>query len=117
MTFQKRGRDIVGMDFLLNPEYPEPMVLLPNIVTFLNSTDTINMFQEHIKSDKTVFSYTAMDGQKKEFRFSLAGFNEKYLEQFVSITKQQNILKREYKQGGNFSARFSLTDTRTDFAK
>jgi len=43
----------------------------------------LNLFEAHIKSDTVVFDYTATDGTQKDFKFPLAGFNEKYLEQFI----------------------------------
>ena len=55
----------------------------PNIVTFTESTETVNMFQAHIDSDTIVFDYTTREGKQSVFKFPLAGFNEKYLEQFV----------------------------------
>jgi hypothetical protein len=44
---------------------------------------TLNLFEAHIHSDTIVLNYTGQDGTKKEFRFLLAGFNGKYLEQVV----------------------------------
>lgn len=55
----------------------------PNIVTFTESTETVNMFRVHIDSDTIVFDYTTKEGEPRDFKFLLAGFNEKYLEQFV----------------------------------
>ena len=75
---------MIEMAFKVQPfDNGEMVLLLPNIVAFSNSPDTVNLFQTHIISDAIVFGFTATDGTKKEFRFSLAGFNERYLEQFV----------------------------------
>ena len=83
MTFQKRGRGFAGMSFLLNPAIEIPAMAFPNIVTFTESTETLNMFQAHIDGDMIVFDYTTKGGRPTAFKFPLAGFNEKYLEQFV----------------------------------
>ena len=90
MGFQKRGRYMAGFTFLLNPQYVEEnycVLMLSDTITVpcsqTNSTCSLNIFEGHIKSDAVVFSYTAKDGTQKEFRFSLAGFNEHYLEQFI----------------------------------
>jgi len=58
-------------------------ITLPNILTIPNSNRTLNLFEAHIKSDTVVFEYTTKDGQEQKFNFSLAGFKEKYLEQFI----------------------------------
>jgi len=86
IRFQKRGRHMAGFSYLLNPKAVEDGYLairLPNIVDIPKSNCTLNLFEAHIKSDTVVFGYTAIDGTPKEFRFPLAGFNEKYLEQFI----------------------------------
>ena len=83
MTFQKRGRGFAGMSFLINPAIEIPAMAFPNIVTFTESTETVNMFQTHIDSDTIVFDYTTREGKPSVFKFPLAGFNEKYLEQFI----------------------------------
>lgn len=83
MTFQKRGQGFAGMSFLLNPAIKIPAMAFPNIVSFTESTETLNMFQVHIDSDLIVFDYTTKEGNPSVFKFPLAGFNEKYLEQFV----------------------------------
>ena len=54
MTFQKRGRGFAGMSFLLNPAIEIPAMAFPNIVSFTESTETLNMFQAHIDSDLLV---------------------------------------------------------------
>ncbi len=83
MTFQKRGRGFIGMSFLINPAIEIPAMAFPNIVTFTESTETVNMFQAHIDSDTIVFDYTTRAGKPSVFKFPLAGFKEKYLEQFI----------------------------------
>ena len=88
--FQKRGRYWGWLSCTIAPEHVEGnhcALILPETITVpcpqTNSTCTLNIFEEHIKSDAVVFSYTAKDGTQKEFRFSLAGFCEHYLEQFI----------------------------------
>lgn len=71
------------MSFLINPAIEIPAMAFPNIVTFTESTETVNMFQTHIDSDTIVFDYTTREGKPSVFKFPLAGFNEKYLEQFI----------------------------------
>ena len=41
------------------------------------------MLQTHIDSDTVIFDYTTREGKQSVFKFPLAGFNEKYLEQFI----------------------------------
>lgn len=83
MTFQKRGRGFAGMSFLINPAIEIPAIAFPNIVTFTGSTETLNMLQTHIDSDTIIFDYTTKEGKQGVFKFPLAGFKEKYLEQFI----------------------------------
>lgn len=86
VSFQKRGRMQIGFNFTLPPQKfnQRPYIVrFPNILTIPPSGYTLNLFEAHIHSDTIVFNYTGQDGTKKEFRFSLAGFNEKYLEQFA----------------------------------
>lgn len=83
MTFQKRGRGFIGMSFQINPAIEIPAMAFPNIVTFTESTETMNMLQVHIDSDMVVFDYITREGKPSTFKFPLAGFNEKYLEQFI----------------------------------
>lgn len=54
MTFQKRGRGFAGMSFLINPAIEIPAIAFPNIVTFTESTETLNMLQTHIDSDTII---------------------------------------------------------------
>lgn len=77
---------MAGFSYLLNPKAVEEghhAIALPNIVDIPKSNCTLNLFETHIKSDTVVFGYTSVEGQQKEFRFPLTGFNEKYLEQFI----------------------------------
>lgn len=86
IRFQKRGCHMAGFFYLLNPKVVEegcPAIVLPNIVDIPKSHCRLNLFEAHIKSDTVVFGYTSLEGTQKEFRFPLAGFNEKYLEQFI----------------------------------
>lgn len=86
IRFRKRGQDIAGFSFRLDPQdWKAGILVLPlsNLITFPKSNHTLNLFEAHIKSNAVVFSYTSLEGTQKEFRFSLAGFKEKYLEQFI----------------------------------
>ena len=83
MTFQKRGRGFAGMSFLINPAIEIPAIAFPNIVTFTESSTTLNMLQTHIDSNTIVFDYTTREGKPSVFKFPLTGFNEKYLGQFI----------------------------------
>ena len=86
IRFSKRGQDITGFSFLLDPQDWKAGIFvlsLSNLITFPNSNYTLNLFDAHIKSDTVVFDYTSLEGEQKEFCFPLAGFKEKYLEQFV----------------------------------
>lgn len=83
MTFQRRGRGFAGMSLLIDPAAESPAMAFPNIVTYTDSTTTLNMLQAHIHSDTVVFDYTTKEGKPSVFKFPLAGFNEKYLEQFI----------------------------------
>lgn len=77
---------MAGFSYQLNPKAVEDgylAIVLPNIVDIPKSNCMLNLFEAHIKSDTVVFGYTSMEGKQKEFRFSLAGFNERYLEQFI----------------------------------
>ncbi|MTT07348.1 hypothetical protein GMD47_20395 [Proteus mirabilis] len=60
-----------------------PAIAFPNIVTFSESSTTLNMLQTHIDSDTIIFDYTTTEGKQSVFKFPLTGFNEKYLEQFI----------------------------------
>ena len=46
-------------------------------------TRKINLFELHIKSDTVIINYTTTEGKQRDFKFPLAGFKEKYLEQFI----------------------------------
>ena len=54
---------------------------MPNILEW--GHDKINLFELHIKSDTVIIRYTTTEGKQRDFKFPLAGFKEKYLEQFV----------------------------------
>ena len=86
ICFQKRGRYMAGFSYLLNPKAVEEgcfAIVLPNMVDIPKSNCMLNLFEAHIKSDTVIFSYTAIDGTQKDFKFPLAGFKEKYLVQFI----------------------------------
>ena len=86
ICFQRRGHYMAGFSYLLNPKAVEEgclAIILPNMVDIPKSNCMLNLFKAHIKSDTVVFSYTAIDGTQKDFKFPLTGFNEKYLEQFI----------------------------------
>ena len=86
IRFQKRGHYKAGFSYQLNPKIVEEgylAIVLSNIVDIPKSNCMLNLFEAHIKSDTVVFDYTATDGTQKDFKFPLAGFNEKYLEQFI----------------------------------
>ena len=83
LTFQNRGRVFACMSFLINPAIEIPAIAFPNIVTFSESSTTLNMLQTHIDSDTIIFDYTTTEGKQSVFKFPLTGFNEKYLEQFI----------------------------------
>ena len=77
---------MAGFSYLLNPKAVEDgclAIILPNMVDIPKSNCMLNLFEAHIKSDAVVFGYTSLEGKQKEFRFPLAGFKEKYLEQFI----------------------------------
>lgn len=83
MTFQKRGKKIVSMSCPLDDIKGDITLIMPNIIEFSNSADSVNLFAVHNKSDAVSFTYTTIDGTQKDFKFPLTGFNEKYLEQFI----------------------------------
>ena len=77
---------MVGFSYLLNPKVVEDgyfAIKLPNIVNIPKSNCMLNLFEAHIKSDTVVFDYTTKEGKPTAFKFPLAGFNEKNLEQFI----------------------------------
>lgn len=77
---------MAGFSYLLNPKVVEEGYLairLPNIVDIPKSNYKLNLFEAHIKSDTVIFDYTTKEGRPSVFKFSLAGFKEKYLEQFI----------------------------------
>lgn len=83
LTFLKRSQIVAQMEFGLLESKGETILALPNIIEFTNSHDMVNLFQLHIQSDTIVFNYTTKNGQVEDFKFPLAGFKEKYLEQFI----------------------------------
>ena len=86
ISFLKREHIQVWFSFKLPPQESNQrshVVRFPNILNFQSVGYRLNLFEAHVHSDTVVFGYTAHDGNPKEFRFSLANFNEKYLEQFV----------------------------------
>lgn len=78
---QKRGQITAQMQFGLQSSKAETLLVVPNILEF--NYDKVNLFGLHIQSDTAIFNYTTKDGQPRDFKFPLAGFKEKYLEQFV----------------------------------
>ena len=83
LTLQKRGQIIAQMQFALQSSKGEILLVTPNLINFTNVNDTVNLFQIHILSDTIIFQYTTREGKQSVFKFPLAGFNEKYLEQFI----------------------------------
>lgn len=71
------------MSLLIGPAAEMPAMAFPNIVTYTDSSNSLNMLQAHIHSDTVVFDYTTKEGKPSVFKFPLAGFNEKYLEQSI----------------------------------
>ena len=83
LTFQRRGKKIVSMSCPLDDIQGDITLIMPNVIEFSNAAESVNLFAVHNKSDTVSFTYTATDGTPKNFKFPLAGFNEKYLEQFI----------------------------------
>lgn len=83
LTLQKRGQIIAQMQFELQSSKGEILLVTPNLINFTNTNDTVNLFQVHILSDTIIFQYTTREGKQRDFKFPLAGFKEKYLEQFI----------------------------------
>ncbi|WP_288737199.1 hypothetical protein [uncultured Parabacteroides sp.] len=81
LTLQKRGQIIAQMQFELQSSKAETLLIMPNILQF--NYDKVSSFELHIKSDTAIFNYTTKEGKPSVFKFPLAGFNERYLEQFV----------------------------------
>ncbi len=81
LTFQKRGQMTAQMQFEVVEAKGNILLVTPNILEL--GHDKVNLFEVHIKSDTAFFNYTTKQGTQKDFKFSLAGFNERYLEQFV----------------------------------
>lgn len=85
MTFQKRGEPIkmIGSDTLGRLAEGEIGITLNNILTFSDTSATVNLMKLCVQSDAILFKYTSRDGEQKSMRFPLAGFAEHYLEQFI----------------------------------
>ena len=85
MTFQKRGQPIkmIGSDTLGRLAEGEVGITLNNMLTFSDTSATVNLMKLCIQSDAILFKYTSKDGEQKSMRFPLAGLAEHYLEQFI----------------------------------
>lgn len=81
LTFQKRGQMTAQMQFELTASKGEILLVTPNILEL--GYNKMNQFALHINSDTIIFNYTTKEGKPSTFKFSLAGFKEKYLEQFI----------------------------------
>lgn len=81
LTFQRRGHITAQIKCALTDSNAEILLLMPNILEWRN--DQVNLFELHIKNDTVIFNYTTTEGGQKDFKFPLAGFKEKYLEQFI----------------------------------
>ena len=81
LTFQRRGQITVQMQCALIESNTEILLLMPNILEW--GHDKVNLFELHIKSDTVIIRYTTTEGKQRDFKFPLAGFKEKYLEQFI----------------------------------
>ena len=44
-------------------------LIMPNVIEFSNSAESLNLFATHNKSDAVSFTYTATDGTQKDFKF------------------------------------------------
>ena len=81
LTFQRRGQITAQMQFELTESQGEILLVTPNILEL--GYDKVNQFALHINSDTIIFHYTTKEGEPRDFKFPLAGFKEKYLEQFI----------------------------------
>ena len=81
LTFQRRGQITAQIKCALTNSNAEILLLMPNILEWRN--DQVNLFELHIKNDTVIVNYTTTEGGQKDFKVPLAGFNEKYLEQFI----------------------------------
>lgn len=81
LAFQKRGQMTAQMQFELTASKGETLLVTPNILEL--GYNKVSQFALHIKSDTIIFNYTTKEGKPSSFKFSLAGFKEKYLEQFI----------------------------------
>lgn len=80
-NFSAQGQITVQMQCTLTESNAEILLLMPNILEW--GYDKINLFELHIKSDTVIINYTTTEGKQRDFKFPLAGFKEKYLEQFI----------------------------------
>lgn len=78
ISLMKRYLILLGFK---NESNAEILLLMPNILEW--GYDKINLFELHIKSDTVIINYTTTEGKQRDFKFPLAGFKEKYLEQFI----------------------------------
>ena len=81
LTFQKRGQMTAQMQFEVVEAKGNILLVTPNILEL--GYDKVNLFEVHIKSDTAIFNYTTRQGTQRDFKFSLAGFNESYLAMFI----------------------------------
>lgn len=81
VTSGSKGQITVQMQCTLTESNAEILLLMPNILEW--GYDKINLFELHIKSDTVIINYTTTEGKQRDFKFPLAGFKEKYLEQFI----------------------------------
>lgn len=81
LTFQKRGQMTAQMQFEVVEAKGNILLVTPNILEL--GHDKVNLFEVHIKSDTAIFNYTTRQGTQRDFKFSLAGFNERYLAMFI----------------------------------
>ena len=81
LTFQKRGQMTAQMQFEVVEAKGNILLVTPNILEL--GYDKVNLFEVHIKSDTAIFNYTTRQGTQRDFKFSLAGFNERYLAMFI----------------------------------
>lgn len=77
--------DVLGIFYLMiQIRIYEPFSAEGSITNILGwGHDKVNLFELHIKSDTVIIRYTTTEGKQRDFKFPLAGFKEKYLEQFV----------------------------------
>ncbi len=79
LDFQRRGYDFYSLQQWATWTHDKPVVYLPNFVQYQNSQGLANLLEFHNVADAVIIHYTTLDGEHREFRFPLAGFNERYL--------------------------------------